>query len=333
MSQADSSAPRPNAFVPFVLTFGMTIVNVGLIAAGGICAVQPGLATPGLWIGLAAIAVVALSLMNWLVLIRYALVAPLGQVARAAGGALLPLLLAGPMFQNGGIFHDMQIAAALPLLIAMFCAILPPTSAVLAHFMTRVVGTDRAAVYRPILASELPAAVREFFAERTAALDRMGFRLVGDYRVKEGMHQFSRLFSRADGKVSVAVEVTRMGLLTEFKSTSFMTVLENGCYIETGNVALPKRTPNVHDVIILQSLPKGTDTERLAAHETMVSEASLARCSAPREVFADELPALCRYGMKLLYDRMVREGEVTSSPYDNRDEALFRPEAAPVLAH
>lgn len=333
MSQQDSSAQRGRVIIPLLVTFGISLVNLSLITAGGICAAHPKIEQPIVWVATATAAVIALSILNWLVLKHGSLAVRLSQVIKSTGGAFVPFLFVGPLFP-GGAWNALQLVTSVLLLAAMFAATLAPVALALGIFISRVAGTSRAAVYRPIAAAELPAPVRDYFAQRTWELERMGFGVLGDYRVKEDMEQFARLFARDDGEVAAAVEYARAGFIARIKSTSFLSVLGSGCYIETGNVALPRRALNVHEPMILQSLPKACDAERLEKHEALVVAAALAHSSAPRAVAPEELPALCRYGMKLLYDRLVREGTVTRNPYDHRDASLFcpSPEAELLLA-
>ena len=156
----------------------------------------------------------------------------------------------------------------------------------------------------------LPRRTQEYFEMHTPEFVQVGFRLLGDFRVKPKTAQFSRFFVNDDGTTFGEISsVPTIG--TSIHSCSVFSVTDGLVYIEVGNLRLPKDRP--HPEFVLKGIPGANVVELLHHRDLAVAE----RATPDSEIAFqdDELPMVCVYGQKKLYESLIAEGVAKRNPY------------------
>ncbi len=159
----------------------------------------------------------------------------------------------------------------------------------------------------------LPGITRRFFERFTPEMEAMGFRQVGDYRLKRRTPFFCRVLLSEDQQTFG--EITTQQLLSFFplKCCAFATIFESGDYLETANIVT-----KTHQVgrFHTRSLPTSNLEKLYAAHRQAVVEISERNETYPVECSPEDYPKISLYGHKLMYDRLVEEGIATRNIYE-----------------
>lgn len=170
--------------------------------------------------------------------------------------------------------------------------------------------------FDPVAKVDLPRSAAAYFDSQQPVLERIGFRRVGQYRHKRESQHFGRHFYHGEIGLFAALEWQRF-LLLPMPTCSFLTLLDDGTYLEPGNSALVKevRAGRFHLRGYHRLRPKGL----LESHLRNVGELEQEHGATALLLRPENLESLALYGLKLCYERMVEEGKVSSNPYAEID--------------
>jgi len=216
-----------------------------------------------------------------------------------------------------------------PFAICGASLLVPPFVLLLIWMRERVDGSLEIVRFESVSAGELPPAVRGWFEQHTPDVEALGFRLIGDFRLKQRAEHFGRFFQSGDGTVFGEIAWYRGSFLQTHKCVDFFSVTDDLTYLETGNVSIP---PGQYEApFLLCGVPKATAEETLAAHRRQLDRLKEDAQAEPIRFAPDEVDKVTVYGQKLLYERLKQIGMVRRSPYDDVEvefDGVQRPGAA-----
>ncbi len=168
---------------------------------------------------------------------------------------------------------------------------------------------------RPVSADEMPAAARKWFERHTPDFESLGFRPVGDFRLKERSEHFARVFINAEGDAIGEISWAKPLPWQSMRCCCFVSVMEDLTYLETGNLALPRET--FEGPLILFSVPKASVADVHAAHRRRLAELMEDRRTTTLCFGPEDVEKVFLYGQKLCYARLKKRGVIRSNPYDD----------------
>ncbi len=231
---------------------------------------------------------------------------------------VLPLLMSIPMVIAGlsGKSLGLMLMFA-PLMIGTLFLLAPPLLTLMIFMRERMDGRCEVMRLKQVAGVEIPAAAVGWIEKNTPALETLGFRRIGDYRLKEGNQHFGRFFIHADGKTLAGIDWLKVSILRNIDAFSFFSVTDDLTYLETGSIALPGNGKPFEAPFILQGVPNRSHADTFDAHLRGLEELSDTRNTWPRPLVEDDLEKVVLYGQKLLYDRLKTEAMAMTNPYDD----------------
>ena len=232
-------------------------------------------------------------------------------------GRLLALLavLAAPMVLGGLAGTSLGVLAlAAPIGLSMFLLMVPPLGMMLILMNERIRRSVERVSFEEVTGVEMPPAAVQWFESQTPEVLAMGFRKLGDYRLKRRSEHFARFFLHPDGRVIGELSWWRVASWRKIQCFSCESVSDGATYLETGNVAMPPETAG--EDCILSGVPNATIAETYHAHCRRLEELARDRSEHPILLAEGDLQRVVTYGLKLLYDRNGRNGLTIANPYD-----------------
>lgn len=166
--------------------------------------------------------------------------------------------------------------------------------------------------FTPVNEGALPDKARAFFDSRQADFEDVGFELVGDFLQKPIEQQYARTYLGAGGKF---VGETTCCESQNLQATSIFTLLADGKFVESADIALGGPTPR-SALLFMQGKAGKTVREILARHGEFVQQLCADADTAPVSLSEEHIEAAARYGVWLTMQELVRQGVLESNPYD-----------------
>jgi hypothetical protein len=170
-------------------------------------------------------------------------------------------------------------------------------------------------INRRLAVDELPASTRRHFERHTLPMERLGYRLVGDYLLQETPGQsYSRFFFDRDGEVMGAIEHWH-SLLFGMRTFTFATVFDNGTFLESGRLRPPSDGgPDESDRLLFRCFPRATMEELEAGHRAAVEEYAATSGHRPVAFSDDQVGDVANYGHRLVWHALYRKGICCEAP-------------------
>ncbi|MEE9601987.1 MAG: hypothetical protein V3V75_01680, partial [Thermoguttaceae bacterium] len=220
-----------------------------------------------------------------------------------------PVILGGIAGMSIGI-----LPMVAPIAIAVLLLLVPPILTIMILFKENSQRSAEVIQLQRVTVGEMPPDATKWFEKNTPEVESLGFRRLGDYRLKRRSEHFARFFINPQGDIVAEISWVKVLFLLRMKCFSCFSVTDDLTYLETGNLAIPKKDNEGR--LILQSIPGGTIDDTLGAHRCRLDELSDTRQTLPICFVEDDLDKVIFYGQKLLYDRLTRRGVVAVNPYD-----------------
>jgi len=162
---------------------------------------------------------------------------------------------------------------------------------------------------------DLPKATRQHFDTLTDRMTALGFRRIGDHRVRSQPLTYVRRFISDDRRTFGELVDARMLPLWHLRTYDFISVLGDGTYLETGRVRQPQQDRRVLERFHLVGLPGASLEELHRQHLEEVERLARSRGSRPREFQPEEIRQVANYGHQLVaWDRRFQAGRQTDPP-------------------
>ncbi len=204
---------------------------------------------------------------------------------------------------------------AAPLVLAVFFLVVPPIWSVLLIFSERIQRTVEIMRLQPVMFSEMPVAARDYFETSTAEVEALGFRQLGDFRLKQRTEHFSRFFMNAEGSIVGAITWLGVSPWNSIHCFSCLSVTGDSTYLETGNIAVPSVKDDDH--FVLRGVSEATIADTLKAHRHALEGLINSRNTHALRMLDCDLAKVVTYGQKLLYADMQRHRQIAANPYDD----------------
>jgi hypothetical protein len=202
-----------------------------------------------------------------------------------------------------------------PVAAAGVVLAVPPLVIVAMVFRESAERTVEIIRFRSLAAAERPTAVREWFEQNAPAYEALGFRCVGDFRLKERSEHFVRCFLSSEGDIIGEIAWARSAPWRTTRCCCFSSVTEDLRYLETGNLPLPQKEDD--DRFVLQSVPAATVEETLAAHRRRLARWAEQYQTAPLCFGEQDVEKVNLFGQKQCYARLKARGLIARNPYDD----------------
>jgi len=179
------------------------------------------------------------------------------------------------------------------------------------RFVRLLHGQNEVPLYRGMSEDALPPAARRFLEKQTARIVELGFRSLGDYRVRTSIDHYCRLF--LDDSGTIAGELAYFdALFRKRRVTCFFSLLDNLDCAETGDGAVPP----LDEQIVLRGMPRASIETLLAAHRELLATLQAGRRVLPVEIEANDLPLVATYISVVTRIRFAASHPGTSDPVE-----------------
>ena len=237
--------------------------------------------------------------------------------AFAMAAVTLPMILGTIAAASSGILPMLA-----PMGLSVLLLLAPPMLTILIVFKEMSQRIGEVVELRPIDDAQLPPAVVDWFEQKTPDVESLGFRRIGDFRLKKYREHFARFFISPDGDVFGEISCVKILPWKTIKCFSCFSTTDDLTYLETGTlnsgfVPVPKSNESDDGRFILQNVPKASVSETFDAHMVRLEQLAETRETRPICFVEDDLDKVIIHGQKLLHERMVDRGEITSNPYEN----------------
>jgi len=269
---------------------------------------------PALWLAVpmtAALAGAALWGMSRFANLRYSLP---GATTRWRMMVLAPVVAIAALAMTSETATSIALLIA-PIACAMVFLLVPPLVIVTMAFRELTDSSLEVIRYRPVTMAQMPPAAWQWFEQNTPHFRDLGFRLVGDFRLKARSEHFARVFTSDEGDVFGEIAWTKGLPWFSRQCCAFFSVTEDLTYLETSTVRLPTETFDAP--FILQSVPGATVAETLATHHDRLDQLAEDRQTEPMCFRPADVETVGLYGQKLSYARLQKRGAIGSNPYDD----------------
>lgn len=177
----------------------------------------------------------------------------------------------------------------------------------------------------PVEGHELPNATRGYFDSLTPEMILLGFRLIGDHRIRSSPLVLERRFISADGRTFALIVDWKHMPIWHTRTFEFTSVLADGTFVAAGPTKIPPPPPNPDgpELLCMLGIPKASVQELHERHLDYVRELSQSNGSPPLEFEPGEIKEVANYGHQLVVWKTRHHCGIQSDP-----PTLARVEAA-----
>lgn len=172
----------------------------------------------------------------------------------------------------------------------------------------------------PVDERSLSEEAREFLDSQAELVSQLGFRVIGDFRLKKSHEYVTRTCLNPECNVLAEITyVQRRWAAT--KGVSFVSLMSDGMLIESATLHVPTPRQRYQRLIML-GFPGQSAADVLGLHMSMLEQmqdsafASGLDCE-PLTLADDSVAGVIRYGQKLLYEQLRLDGTVSGpNPFE-----------------
>ena len=154
----------------------------------------------------------------------------------------------------------------------------------------------------PVGAHELPDATRGYFDSLTPEMILLGFRLIGDHRIRSSPLVLERRFISADHRTFALIVDWKHMPIWHTRTFEFASVLADGTFVASGATKIPSTpiNPDEPDLLRMLGVPKASVQELYERHLDYVRELAQSGGSPPLEFEPGEIKEVANYGHQLV---------------------------------